>query len=144
MMESENKFTDLIFVYGILRKGTKHDMALLLEKNSAYLGKGTVKGLMYDLDGYPALVEDEENGIEIVGDIYQINDIVNVLDELDKFEELGPDFECPNKYIRDKIIVTYKNAHLKCWIYLANDLDTNKCEPLNTGDFLEFYTARKK
>ena len=143
MIESGNKFTDLLFVYGILRKGTNNEMALFLEKNSTYVGKGTVKGIMYDLEGYPALVEDEEKGFEIVGDIYQIHDIVNILDELDKFEELGPGFDYPNKYTRDKITVHFKNAQLKCWIYLANDLDTSKYAMIDTGDYLEYYLSKK-
>ncbi|MGF1637793.1 MAG: gamma-glutamylcyclotransferase [Cyclobacteriaceae bacterium] len=125
-MQNQRKFTDLIFVYGALRKDSGNDVSVHLANNANYLGHGFVLGELYDIEGYPGLKLDDKNGRKIEGDIFQVDNIVDMLHELDKFEELGPEYPIPNSYTREKVEVNFKNSYLKCWVYLAQTVEGRK------------------
>lgn len=48
--------TDLLFVYGTLRRGSDHANAARLARESAWLGTGTLMGTLYRVSWHPALV----------------------------------------------------------------------------------------
>jgi gamma-glutamylcyclotransferase (GGCT)/AIG2-like uncharacterized protein YtfP len=60
--------TDLLFVYGTLRRGCGSVEAQRLHAQATWLGQGRVRGRLYRVDWYPALVACRSGGDEVTGD----------------------------------------------------------------------------
>lgn len=71
-----------LFVYGTLRaRGSRH--AALGALGAHYLGERTVRGVLYDCGAYPGMVDGDG---EVVGELYQFEDVASALVELDQIE----------------------------------------------------------
>ena len=122
----------LIFVYGILRKGSDNNF---LVNNSIYLGvyKTKKKFYMYKSDNLSyalILTNNINNGIqtEIIGDVYDI--------DIDTFKKLGI-YTDNNMYYLDKIelVDETENKNIFAHIYLFNNENENNC----IIDLVEYY-----
>ncbi|MBL0229426.1 MAG: gamma-glutamylcyclotransferase [Moraxellaceae bacterium] len=71
-----------LFVYGTLRKNSGHQMSRWLAQHANYVGEAKIKGDMYQVSYYPALVQGDS---WIEGDIYACSEEVWLI--LDDFEE---------------------------------------------------------
>lgn len=105
----------LIAVYGSLKKG-KYNNPLL--EDSEFLGDTKVKGTLYGLGGYPALLEDGD--IEYPAEIYRVSDSVY---ERIRGMELGAGYKevevmCPID----------KNTSYDCIVYYADDGLSEYCK----------------
>ena len=81
--------TNYLFVYGTLRQGGVRDIRKL-SPASAFLSRGTVQGLLYDLGAYPGLLL-EKNGTAISGEVYQVSDAVLIrLDAIEGVDRKNP------------------------------------------------------
>lgn len=93
------------FVYGTLRKGS-YNHYLLQEKGTTNkvtcLGKGRVKGKMYNVGGYPKAVLDREGTGEhsFVVEAYEVNAVV---------EKMLDNLELPFGYKKEVIAVEITN-----------------------------------
>ena len=79
-----------IFVYGTLKRAYSNEFARFLHSNSVYLGEATVKGKLYLMDWYPALILDS-NGYNVYGEVFEIKhnlpEVTEMLDEYEGVEE---------------------------------------------------------
>lgn len=50
--------TNLLFVYGTLRKDVRNSMFHLLAREARFVGRARMQGLLFDLGDYPGLVPD--------------------------------------------------------------------------------------
>ena len=102
--------TDLVFVYGTLRKGCGNHR-LLTEQ--VKLGKDTIKGYrMYSLHGgFPGVVEGNEQDY-VVGEVYE----VDTIRRLDGLEGYRPDEPKRGLYDRKQVETIYGTA----WVYIYN------------------------
>jgi gamma-glutamylcyclotransferase (GGCT)/AIG2-like uncharacterized protein YtfP len=82
-----------LFVYGTLRRGEANPMAALLHRHADHLGEGTVRGRLYAVAWYPALVEADDPGEVVRGDLFALHpeSSDDVFAALDEYE--GPGFE---------------------------------------------------
>lgn len=74
---------NLIFIYGTLKRGYQRHSALA---NQRFLGVAMTepKYAIYQISGFPALVEDNVLGKEIWGELYEVgSDTLEVLDEIE-------------------------------------------------------------
>ncbi|OQM46097.1 gamma-glutamylcyclotransferase [Anoxybacillus sp. UARK-01] len=87
-----------VFVYGTLLTGeVNHEIAAPYLQN---VKPGKVKGKLYDVGSYPALVVDQEG--EVVGEWLTITiDGIRRMDELEDYEEGRNDNEYERVWIRD-------------------------------------------
>ncbi|MCI1754665.1 MAG: gamma-glutamylcyclotransferase [Sphingobium sp.] len=112
--------TDLLFVYGTLRRGCGSVEAQRLHAQATWLGQGRVRGRLYRVDWYPALVACRSGGDEVTGDIYRLNDPDAAFVWLDHYEECGPGFAAPQEYQR--VIAQVESgsrvAQERAWVYL--------------------------
>ncbi|MHA2939220.1 gamma-glutamylcyclotransferase family protein [Vibrio sp. RC27] len=97
--------TNLVFVYGTLRRGESNHYLL---EHSEFLGKVQTQPLfsLYDLGEYPGAIEGDA---AIIGEVYQVNE--TTLEALDRLEEV------PIEYRRDTLQTSLGQA----WIYLYQD-----------------------
>jgi gamma-glutamylcyclotransferase (GGCT)/AIG2-like uncharacterized protein YtfP len=77
--------SDLLFVYGTLRRLSRHPMAQLLAEQACFIGQGTVAGRLYNLGRYPGMTEAASKADRVVGDVYRLAD-EDTIRELDEYE----------------------------------------------------------
>lgn len=98
------KKTDLVFVYGTLRKGGPFSRAM---EGSEFIGKGTTAGKMF-VDRYPVVVDGDEN---VVGELYRLSSD-RQLASLDRIEGH------PSFYKREVRPVEVDGEKHDAWIYM--------------------------
>jgi len=74
----------LLFVYGTLKRGKKNHYALM---NAHYLNESCTSPdyLLVDLGHYPGMVEKQQDGFSVQGELFKIS--YELLVELDKIED---------------------------------------------------------
>lgn len=125
--------TDLLFVYGTLRRGSDHANAARLARESAWLGHATLSGTLYRVTWHPALVLDGED--TITGDLLRLTDPAASLPWLDAFESCGPDDPPPHDYRREIAEVLTANGAVEAIVYVWN-LGVEGLERIASGDWL--------
>ncbi|MFV0479008.1 MAG: gamma-glutamylcyclotransferase [Anaerorhabdus sp.] len=98
-----------IFVYGTLRKGMRNYNTYLLGRVSSHQ-EAYVRGKLYSIKGkdYPALVEGNDL---ILGEILDIDDDQNLLQELDKMEGYNGEGNLSNEYNRQLMSIVDQNEN---------------------------------
>ena len=108
-----------LFVYGTLRRGTGHPMAVFLEKHSTYRGSAKTAGRLYDLGESPGMCEAQSDDDWVFGDLYELTDVEQVLAELDRYEGCGP--EDPQPWYFERFVREASDpdgSGISCWVYL--------------------------
>ncbi len=78
--------TVTLFVYGTLRRVSPHPMARFLAERARFIGEATVAGRLYDLGHYPGMLEADAAADLVMGDVYELSDGVQTMEELDRYE----------------------------------------------------------
>jgi gamma-glutamylcyclotransferase (GGCT)/AIG2-like uncharacterized protein YtfP len=78
----KGKIMELLFVYGTLMSSDE-EMSDFLKNGARFLGKGVVKGRMYDLGEFPGIVVDQSGKIH--GEVYEITR-PEIWESLDRYE----------------------------------------------------------
>ena len=120
----EEPFSELLFVYGSLKKG--FDNHNLLGNSAKRLGKArTVKKFsMYEdsFGNYPYIVDEPYSKIQ--GELYQITR-AELMQKIDEFEG------APDYYIRKKIEVKSHHGVQRAFVYIREEAEvSNEQEPL--------------
>ncbi|MDA7881277.1 gamma-glutamylcyclotransferase [Akkermansiaceae bacterium] len=102
--------SELIFVYGALRKGASNDWRM---KDAQWLGPAQVLGTLVKIDWYPGLVLGGDRVVK--GELYEVSK--ELMKELDKFEGIGLADEGEGEYHRLKTEVIFEEEPLPVWIY---------------------------
>src|SRR5947207_1608067 len=76
---------DFLFVYGTLRRLSRHPMARSLGEQARFMGQGSVAGRLYNLGRYPGMTAAACAADRVVGDVYQLAD-EDTIRELDRYE----------------------------------------------------------
>lgn len=112
-----NAVCDKVFVYGTLRSGFplhRH----LREGGARLLGRGTIRGLLYDLGNYPGAVRSKSPLDEIEGELYQLLSPDEQLALLDEIEEFYSEQPSASLYIRELSQVQLPTGRrLEAWVY---------------------------
>jgi gamma-glutamylcyclotransferase (GGCT)/AIG2-like uncharacterized protein YtfP len=81
-----------LFVYGTLRRSFDNDAAKQLRDCSRFLGEGTVRAELHQLDGYTGMVPDAHSTNLVRGEIFEIIEPAHLWPILEAYE--GSEFEC--------------------------------------------------
>ncbi len=127
--------SDLLFVYGTLRRFHDNATQRLLQGHSVFLGEAYAKGQLYWIDGYPGMVPSPDPSDRVVGEVYRLTSPI-ILREIDRYEGYGPDFPEPNEFLRTEGVVTRKDTGepLKCFLYVYNRSVDGRVR-IESGDF---------
>ena len=105
---------DLLAVYGLLRPGGGGLERLGLTSDVVAVSPCRIPGLLYDLGGYPGLVDGTE---EVNGDLMRVmNDYVGA--RLDAFEDFNPLRPNASLYIRKHVELI--KPRQRAWVYVFN------------------------
>jgi len=106
-----------IFVYGTLRRDCKDSKFNLISSFVEFVGKGRVKGKLYKISWYPALILDGNS--YVFGEAYRIND-EKIFDILDEYEGCAKKDKKPYEYRRDLVKVKVDKRYITAWCYIYN------------------------
>lgn len=124
-----------LFIYGTLLQ-VGNPFADYLDKNSVFYGRGSFKGMLYDVGSYPGALYNEQTELQVYGSIVKMNNPDEVLAKLDPYEGIGPDEPEPHLYIRQIIPIKTAGEILDCWIYIYN-LPVTGLFQIEHGDYLK-------
>ncbi len=138
-----NKGGDLLFVYGTLRRGVCANRFRHLMRGCAYRTKGSLRGQLYEVAGYPGAVATERTRDRIHGELYRVID-ARALIRLDAYEECSGGFTEPHEFVRRRRRVTLENGRrVWAWVYLFNH-DTAELRRIRSGDYRTHRHAVKR
>jgi len=106
-----------LFVYGTLMWATGHRMAVRLAREGRLIGPAAVRGRLYDLGEYPALVETDAGGGEVHGEVHALIDPAAAFGWLDAYEGIVPGRECEYERVQRSVRLE-TGAELTAWLYL--------------------------
>jgi gamma-glutamylcyclotransferase (GGCT)/AIG2-like uncharacterized protein YtfP len=100
-----------IFVYGTLRRGSKIKIARLFHANSEFLGTGRMQGRLTRSHPHRGVVQSNNPGDWISGEVFQLNDPAKLVPILDEYEG--------SEYKRTSVSVQLDSGkRLRAWMYL--------------------------
>ncbi|MEO8147978.1 MAG: gamma-glutamylcyclotransferase family protein [Bacteroidia bacterium] len=137
---------DYIFLYGTLRKEFNHHVFKKVEDKLDYVGKGFVKGKIFDIGEYPGLIESTGNQSVVEGDVYSIkNETEKVFKLLDRYEGFIEGNLNKSEYIRKRkdIQLIREDKKIRSWIYIYNRTKHKNFKEIFTGDYLKYYKTKK-
>ncbi len=110
-----------LFVYGTLRPGcAAAEIATAVAKLRA-VDDGFVRGVLYDLGGYPGAVPDARAKSRIAGTVMELPEDENVLARLDTYEGFDPRAPETSEFVRVRQTVEMNDGRMMdCWIYRYN------------------------
>lgn len=114
-----------LFVYGTLRKGFRsHD--LLRRFHARLIGRGSIRGRLYDLGNYPGAVSSAHNTERVYGEVYFLPQPESAFRVLDKFEGFDPTRPESNEFERSETTVTLAGGHkVQAWVYWLSGVHTS-------------------
>lgn len=134
---------DHFFLYGLLRQGAEGMPAHInLEAGGAFQKSVALKGDLYDLGGFPGIVDGK--GL-VQGILYRLND-VSLVPLLDEFEDVKQGDEPASLYLRVRkpvLDVDGRSTGETAWVYWYNKPVTGR-RRIKTGDWLHEQAARQK
>ncbi len=108
-----------LFVYGTLMSGAGHPMGARLGREGRLVGPARIKGRLYRLDWYPALVESGPDDGEVHGEVYELASPEASFEWLDAYEGIIPGREDQSDYARvERTVQTGAGGEMTAWVYL--------------------------
>ena len=130
-----------LFVYGTLRPGHAPDEIASVVGTLRRVGRGHLRGKLYDLGDYPGAVLDPSSGTEIAGEVFALPDNPAALSQLDAYEGYDPGMPDGSLFVRKRRDVTLTDGRkLDCWVYIYNR-DPGSAPLVSGGDYAKFKAA---
>jgi gamma-glutamylcyclotransferase (GGCT)/AIG2-like uncharacterized protein YtfP len=127
--------TDLLFVYGTLRRAYGHPMHAVLAESATYAGEARFQGRLYWIAEYPAAVASADPRDRVVGELYRLHEPGEAFRQLDAYEDCSVNDE-PGEFSRRVVTVDVANTTAAdAWIYLYRHCTTALVH-IPGGDFL--------
>jgi len=125
--ESSEVASDLIFVYGTLRRAARGPVQEALTRGWVFEGGGRVAGELFDFGPYPGAVAATPGASWVRGEVHRIPTSVGTLAELDRHE--GEEFE------RVRVTVSLDGGgEARAWIYWYRGAHRGRRVP--SGDYI--------
>lgn len=132
--------SDLLFVYGTLRRGSGHAMAGWLADGADWLGAATCEGArLYRVSWYPGLVPGAGAG-QVRGDLYRLRDPAAMWPGLDAFEAVRG--AADDEYVRGPCRVRLDDGRRLYALTYWYRLPVTGLLPLADGDWLKAAPVR--
>ena len=128
--------SELLFAYGTLQPDHAPEEVADLVPRFERVGKGTVRGTLYDLGSYPGVVLDESSPRRISGTVFRLPAGNDILTRLDDYEGFDPQAPLSSLFIRRLHRVDLDGGPtLPCWIYEYNG-STDRAVVIESGAYV--------
>ncbi len=116
-----SKTPNRIFVYGTLLGRNKGIKKITGKNDCRYLGRGLIRGAMYDLGEYPGVKRIGARDGHVHGEVYEITDFDEVVPLLDEYEETDPVNPGKGLFRRHLTTVSMNDGRkVRAFVYLYN------------------------
>lgn len=110
-------------------------MSHLLARHSTFVGYARVRGKLYDLGDYPGVVPSSEDHRWVRGEVYELDEGVDVLATLDRYEGCHSGDPEPHEFERVTGDATFEDGKtVQVWIYVYKMRVDEKPE-ITSGDY---------
>src|SRR5690348_2126047 len=132
---------DYIFFYGtLLPERAPAEISGAVQRLKR-VGRGVVKGELFNLGAYPGAKLDPGARTTIKGEVFEIPSDRSLLRELDRYEGFQPSRRANSLFIRKRFPVRLHDRTLRCWIYEYNRKPAAS-KKLPNGRFVESRRVR--
>src|SRR5262245_40133206 len=107
-----------LFVYGSLMSSARHPKGEQLRREARLIGKGAMPGRLYKISWYPGLVEADDAGARVHGEVCALTSPGATLQWLDAYEGIGPGRPEPHDYARVERTVLVGGRAITAWVYV--------------------------
>ena len=109
--------SNYLFVYGTLKRRSRHPMARKLADAARYVGAAQIAGRLYDLGHFPGLKEPRTPHDWVQGDLYNIGaNLERTLEEMDAYE--NAESPPPTPYEREHAAAILADGdEISVWVY---------------------------
>jgi gamma-glutamylcyclotransferase (GGCT)/AIG2-like uncharacterized protein YtfP len=122
---------DYLFVYGTLLSHFNNAALRPIADWMQYEGRGKLKGKIFDLGAYPALITSANEGDHVQGEVYKLASTQKVFAALDEYEG--------EEYRREMHVVQFKSGKtVGCWVYVYQPEPDNNVIQIIGGDYLAY------
>jgi gamma-glutamylcyclotransferase (GGCT)/AIG2-like uncharacterized protein YtfP len=128
----------ILFVYGTLQQ-PGNEFAAYLNKYYTYLKPAKIKGLLYDVGEYPALIVNSDKPYWINGGLFDIDE--KALKLIDSYEGYGDKEEQPNLFKREKHTTSTADGEIDAWVYIYN-LPVDGLKLIPSGNYMEYLVKK--
>ena len=131
---------DLVFFYGTLMAGFDRRRRAGIDDKLRYIGRGAIRGSLFDVGLYPAAVPAPEG--YVWGEVYEMTDPATVLAALDEIEGYRHEHPERSLYLRGQTDVVLPDSSIaRAWVYFYN-APLGRAERIASGDYLEHVKVR--
>jgi gamma-glutamylcyclotransferase (GGCT)/AIG2-like uncharacterized protein YtfP len=112
-----------LFVYGTLLRQFEHRLNGLLVEHADSITAATVRGHLYYLGTFPALVASRFAQDRVRGELYALRNHEQLLRKLDQYEGFYPAAPQRSLFVRREVMVDVLDreySSIKVWAYLFN------------------------
>ena len=134
----KNQNTRYIFVYGSLMQGFRNPWSAHLHNHSRFLGKGSAQGIIYDIGGYPGLIQTENPAERVFGEIYYMSSL-SLLKDFDRYEGCVMKYLQRSTFTRQIVDAVLRDEQkVQAWTYIYNRKPSESSR-IPGGSFTRFF-----
>ena len=112
---------EYLFVYGTLLPGKAPDHLREIVSRLKSVGRGSMRGRLYDLGRFPGVVDEAGSESRVVGHVFELPDDEGILARLDEYEGYSVRDEQGSLFVRVRATVLLAaGSEMSCWVYLYN------------------------
>jgi gamma-glutamylcyclotransferase (GGCT)/AIG2-like uncharacterized protein YtfP len=131
-----------LFAYGTLRKDYPRRGMERLEVKMEFIGRARTGGRMVDLGKYPGAIPDQQ-GREIIGDLFFLAEAKGTLELLDLYEAIDPNFPEDSEFVRKQSKVRLDSGTvIDAWIYWYHG-EPGKGKAIRHKDYLNYLKNKR-
>ncbi|MSU76467.1 MAG: gamma-glutamylcyclotransferase [Gemmataceae bacterium] len=109
--------SNYLFVYGTLKRRSRHPMARHLAQAACFVGVGRIAGRLYNLGRFPGLKEPRSNEDRVQGDVYDLGlDAEATLATMDAYENAESPPPTPYERLAEAVTLD-TGGTLMAWVY---------------------------
>jgi len=132
--------TDLVFFYGTLMSGFKRPGRDRLDFLLEPVGRGWIRGVLFDLGIYPAAIPADDS--RVWGEVHRMIEPDEVIRELDEIEGFRPSEPDSSLYVRVEAPVTLAEGRTAtAWTYFYN-APLGGAPRIESGDYLDYLNVK--
>lgn len=132
--------TDLVFFYGTLMSGFKRPGRDRLDFLLEPVGRGWIRGVLFDLGIYPAAIPADDS--RVWGEVHRMIEPDEVIRELDEIEGFRPSEPDSSLYVRVEAPVTLAEGRTAtAWTYFYN-APLGGAPRIESGDYLDYLKVK--
>lgn len=132
---SSTSVTDLLFVYGTLRRGAQNEYAAYLHAGSTFVGVGHMPGKLYHINWFPGAIYIQHAITYVTGDVFRLHRPAEMLTFLDDYEDTAADGT--GIFIRQALPIAVLGQTSPAWVYLYN-CSTDNLVLIESGDYAPY------